>query len=170
MAAAWLRERGQGLIGRQAGRDQRPDLRRDALQPLGSSVAKANGTPPWPGRPRWPPVPSIAPCGGPGASEGSSCSSGRPLAVLLLGRDLGLLGSIETKHDSDPLGLEPVDDLGGLAAPHDHGGGAELLGQVECPVDLVAGIGLPPDRQLPVPRLPEGTKRRVVGGSLLVLP
>ena len=74
----------------------------------------------------------------------------RPLAVLLLGRDLGLLGEVEPEDDRDLLGLEPVDDLAGLAAADDHGRGAELLGQVERPVDLVAGVGLPPDRQLPL--------------------
>ncbi len=74
---------------------------------------------------------------------------------------LGSSGKFSREHDGDLGRLEPVGDLGGLAAADDHGGRAELLGQVERAVDLVAGVGLPPDRQLLRPGGLESLERRV---------
>ena len=51
--------------------------------------------------------------------------------------------------------------LAGLASADDHGRGAELLGEVERPVDLVARVRLPPDRQLLRPRRLERLEGRV---------
>ena len=75
--------------------------------------------------------------------SGSSRSAAGLLAVFFLGGNLGLLREVEPQHDRDLGRLEPVGDLGGLAAADDHGGRAELLGQIERAVDLVAACWLP---------------------------
>ena len=76
---------------------------------------------------------------------------------------MGSSGKLEREDDRDVFGFEPVGDLGGLAAADDHRRGAELGGQVEGPVDLVAGFGLPPDGQLPVRASQQGLERGVEG-------
>ena len=85
------------------------------------------------------------------------------LVVFLFGRDLGFLGETEWQDDRDVFGFEPVDDLGGLASADDHGRGPELGGEIEGPVDLVAAVGLPPDRQFSAPGQPESPQSRVKG-------
>ena len=170
MAAAWCVSAARAWSADRPAAISGPDLAGTLSSRSAPSVAKANGTP---ARAR---TAAVAIRSFHSALrwarsfKGSSCSGSGRLRYSSSVGTLGSSGSVETKDDGDPLGLEAIDDLGGLAAADDHGGGPELLGQVECPVDLVAGIGLPPDRQLPVPRLPERTKCRVVGGSLLVAP
>ena len=110
------------------------------------SVAKANGTP------AFARAAAVASCSFHRSLRCACTRIGSPrsaadfLRYSGLGRDPGLLGEVEPEHDGDVVRLEPVDDLGGLAAADDHRRRAELLGQVERAVDLVAGVRLPPDR------------------------
>ncbi len=60
---------------------------------------------------------------------------------------LRLVGKVDAKDHRHVERFEAVDDAPGFATADDHGGGAELLGQIESAVDLVTGIRLPPNRQ-----------------------
>ena len=84
--------------------------------------------------------------------------------VALGGRLLAIFGSVGTLGSSGKLSrsttgtladLEAVGDLGGLAAADDHRGRAELLGEVERAVDLVAGVAFPPDGEFLASARPE---------------
>ena len=86
---------------------------------------------------------------------------GRPFLILILARNLGLDREIEPEHDRHFTGFEPVDDLVGLFTADDDRSGAELLGEVERPVDLVARVGLPPDVELLGPRGLKGFEGRI---------
>ena len=75
------------------------------------------------------------------------------LAVLGLGRDLGLLGEVEPEDDRRrPSALRRSATLPASRPPTMTAVGAELLGEVEGPVDLVAGVRLPPERAGPCVR------------------
>ena len=81
---------------------------------------RRTGPRPCAGAARCRPAPSSGPRGRPGPCSGSSRSP-VALAILGLGRDLGLVGEVEPEDDRDVLGLEPVGDLARLAAADDDG-------------------------------------------------
>ena len=79
--------------------------------------------------------------------QGVFAFEGVALAIVGFGGDDGFVGEVDAEDDGDVEGFEARGDLGGFATAEDDAGGAEFLGEVEGAVDLVLGIGFPPDRE-----------------------
>ncbi len=141
-----LGKAGQGVVSRQASRDELANHRGEIVEALDSVGGQPEDDPGLGQRGRRAHLlgPALLALGQ-HAQRLVALRCGL-LAIFGLGGNPWLLGKVELDHDRHLGRLEPVDHLGGFAAPHDHGAGAELVGQVEGAVDLVAGVRFPPDR------------------------
>ena len=164
IAAAWIVSAASGLVRRQPRGDELANLRREPIQPLeplgGEGERDARPGQGRRGRDLF--LPDLATVDQ--DPERFFLLDRRTLAILVLGGELRLLGEIEPEDHGNAFRFQPVDDLGGLSPAHDHGGRAELRGQVEGAVDLVASVRLPPDRQRLLPGRPERLSAGSYGG------